>query len=191
MTALVRAFVALPTRPEAMSALGALQDAMRRRAAEAGLAMRWTHPEQLHVTVKFLGDVTTNTLAEVTRLVHWHAARTLPIHARATGLIAFGGPRRAGAIVLALDDESGSLSDLARRLDDDAAPLGVEREKRAFRAHVTLARPKERGNVTAVLGASPLEPLSLELDELRLCESRPGSSGSSYAVLARAALGQS
>ncbi len=186
----VRAFVALPVGDDVVPALTGVQDSMRRRAEKYGLALRWTRPEQFHVTVKFLGDVETKRLAEVTEVIKWHASRTLPLNTRTTGLIAFGGPRRAGAIVVALDDEHGAIVDFATRLEEDVVPLGIEREKRLFRAHITLARVKERGNVAAVLDASPLDPMRLSLDEVRLYESRLGPSGGTYGVLARSPLGR-
>jgi 2'-5' RNA ligase len=81
------------------------------------------------------------------------------------------------------------LAELAAGLEDDAAALGVRRETRDYRPHVTLARFKRPGDARAVLGAANIEPLVVECRTARLYRSELGPSGSRYTVLAEQQLG--
>lgn len=100
---------------------------------------RWVPKENQHVTVKFLG-------ATWPRLVEWvHAsvasvARSIePFQTRVTGVGAFPSPRRARVLWAALDDAAGRLAGVAGALDE-ALTEEFEPEKRAFTAHLTVAR---------------------------------------------------
>ena len=185
MSDAVRAFIALPVADSDREPLLRAQKAMKERAEGTRLSPRWIKPEQMHLTIKFLGQVPPEKLPELSELMKWHATKTLLLETHWSGIIAFGGPRRAGALVAGVDDEEGHITDLAARLDNDCKPLGIEPEKRAFRAHVTLARVKPRSNVVPLLEAATLESTPVRFDEMRLYESRLTPDGGVYSVLAR------
>jgi 2'-5' RNA ligase len=183
MSELVRVFFALPLRdadkPTLLDVLGKL-----RQAAEGSrLRPRFVVPEQLHVTLKFLGSVEPDKI-EILRAV---GARCAAEHARFDlcfqQVIAFGGPRRARTIVAALAHQGSSLALLAQAIDDAVAPLGIARETREFRPHVTLARIKRPGDARKLLEQARLEPSPASFPELRLYQSVQTPSGAVYTAL--------
>jgi 2'-5' RNA ligase len=104
--------------------------------------------------------------------------------------VAFGSPRRARIIAAALDDAGGFVQQLFVKLENDLEGLGILREERAFRPHVTLARIKRPGDVRDWLDAAALSTDSVELRELVLFRSILGPDGSTYLRLAEAELGR-
>ena len=101
----------------------------------------WTRPESWHVTLKFLGDVSRDRLADFAAAIGRAAARLGCPELATAGAAVF--PPRGPARVLAVGferDGSEALSELAREADRTAKDLGVPPERRPFRPHVTLAR---------------------------------------------------
>jgi 2'-5' RNA ligase len=100
---------------------------------------RWVPPENWHVTVKFMGRTWP-------RLAHWveeacrEAASTIrPFRTSLTEMGVFPGPTRARVLWVGLKDPDGSLTALARALDERLAEE-FPPEKRPFHAHLTVAR---------------------------------------------------
>jgi 2'-5' RNA ligase len=182
----LRLFHALPL-PE--PALEPLLDAQARARPVAGhLGPRFTSREQLHVTLKFLGSLPAEQVPRLHAITATRARAASPFEATAARVTAFGG-RRARVLVVELETASPVLLELARGLEDDVAELGVPRETRAFRPHVTLARFKQPGDARAVIEAAKLEPFTLSCGELRLYRSELGPNGSRYSVLSAVPLG--
>lgn len=214
----MRAFFALPVPDEAKPQLIAAQARMRAAAEGSRWRARWIVPEQMHVTLKFLGPVEEGSVPRLLELLESHAPA--PIDAHIGPVIAFGG-RKARAIVAdvhadadvhvhadvradadvhahadptdapAPNEEASPdpLTALAAALQRAVIPLGIAPEKRRYHAHVTLARIKPPGNVKAWLEAAQLQPLAVRFDELRLYRSELTPQGGRYSVLGRVGLG--
>jgi len=179
----LRAFFGLPTpeaaRPALMEAIARMQEAPR----GSRLSARWQPAHKLHTTLKFLGWVDPERLPELWAMGVACARGVPAIRAELGAANAFGRPRRARVVVADVSDPTGSLTRLAEELESGAAALGFEREERAFRPHVTLARLKTPGNVTAWLEAAAMEPVPVLFDELCLYRSDLSSEGGVYTVL--------
>lgn len=187
MRPFARAFFALPVPDDAQRALIAAQDRMKR--VDVGrLPVRFTRTEQLHITLKFLGDVPREKLSALSALGARHAASCPALDLECTGLIAFGSVTRARALVAEITAHP-ALSVLARALEDAAAEHDVPREERKFRPHITLARIKRPGNAQALLDAADLAPLVVRCTELRCYESELGPDGGVYTVIGSTRLG--
>jgi 2'-5' RNA ligase len=142
---------------------------------------RWIEPEDMHITLRFVGDID-NPTADA-----FHAALASidePAFTLAlSGFGAFGGrePRSLWAGVA----ESPWLDALARANDRAARIAGLKPEKHAFKAHVTLARlkgtrPESVARVLEQLGAFASEPFAVE--SFALLSSRPKIGGGPYVV---------
>ena len=144
-----RTFIALPLPAECRAALAALSERLQRCTVPA----RWVPPEQLHLTLKFLGEVADDQLPGVL-----HAARQVAAGHRALAVELAGWgffpPRgRARVLYVATTGEQ-QIAALARDLERRLEPLGFPAAGR-FRAHITLARLK---------GTRQLAELRRELD---------------------------
>lgn len=183
MGELVRAFFALPVRDGDKLPLVTAQDRMKRAALHTRVSPSWIGADKLHVTLKFLGHVPSDAVEALleagARRAREHSVFT-PTWKELTG---FGSVRRARVLVAALDDPHGRIERLVADLDDDVAPLGVERESRHFKPHVTLARIKRPTSIERLVEVATLEPVPVVFDELRLYRSELRREGSVYTAL--------
>lgn len=129
------------------------------------------HPDDLHVTVAFLGPVERATALRAWSETDWsrQTALRIPTGQRAT----FGPRRRPSAFGLELDEPGGRLAAFIECWRDRLlVAAGRPPEERAVRPHVTLGRPSRgRGDSTRVrdwLAASPA-PVPVSLDRVVLC----------------------
>ncbi|WP_394837538.1 RNA 2',3'-cyclic phosphodiesterase [Pendulispora rubella] len=135
----MRAFVALDLDPGTRARFAeSLADL---RASPSSRSLRCVDPEQMHLTVKFLGDISQEQADAVARAMQTLATEAAPrIHgATFTG---FPQPGRARVLAFELTDD-GRSARLASLVEDALAPLGFPRETRPFRPHVTLARCRQ------------------------------------------------
>lgn len=162
-----RLFVAVVPPDEVLSAVAALS-----RPEVAGL--RWTQPEQWHVTVRFLGRVD-----DAGPVVDALGGVQVPAP------VAVAGPEvgRFGHRVLHVP--VAGLGDVARAVVHATAKLGEPPEDRPFAGHLTLARVRKGARVD--LRRMCGEPISGHwiADEVCLFESRLSSTGARYEVVAR------
>ncbi len=181
MSDLARSFFALPIPAEQRQALIEVRDRLGRDNA-GRLPLRLARTEQLHITLKFLGDVSRAVFPQLCAIASARAACCPPLELACEKLVAFGGPRRARALVVEIAAHP-ALSELSSALEAECEKLGIAREQRAYRPHVTLARLKRPSNAQALLQAAQFEPLRLTLSELRLYESALGPEGGVYSVV--------
>ena len=164
----------------ARAVAGRLDEGVRER-------IRWVAPEQLHVTLRFLGEVT-EADARAVRGAFRAPFETGAFTVRVSGLGCFppsGAPR---VVWLGLGEGRDGLAAVRTELDGRLASAGCPPETRPFRAHVTLARTKRwparsRGDVDRVLSeVDPGRPAWM-VDRLTLYESRRLPHGARYHVL--------
>ena len=184
---MIRVFFALPLPEAALAALSTAQE--RAKPAAARLGPKWARPEQMHVTLKFLGDQPEEVLPRLAALLASRAGAARPFDATLARVSAFGG-QRARVLVVDIETSSGVLGELARGLEDDASTLGVAGETRDFHPHVTLARFKRPGDPRAVIAAAEIEPFGVAFREACLYRSEPTPAGTRYSIVATSRLGQ-
>lgn len=106
-----------------------------------GCRIRWTAEENLHVTVKFLGEVPDSILPEVCRVAREAARRVSPFEFGVSGVVSVPPkspqPRMLWASV---SDPEQRIAGIFRDLEEGLSALGFGRDRRVFRPHVTLAR---------------------------------------------------
>lgn len=178
-TNLVRAFFGLPL-PEAHRA--ALDSYLAECAALAP-EFRWTPAANLHLTVRFLGQVDL-ALAEG---IADRVAATLPtaFEVRLGELGTFKRGRLARVVWLGLSAGAPEVAALSNAVEAECVRAGLEPEGRPFNAHLTLARARARdGSLLPALPNRPDLP-SWRAGELILYRSRLGRGGSVYEPLRR------
>lgn len=142
----MRLFVALEISPEVRENLAALMGELRRKIPQT----RWIRAENLHVTLKFLGEAATEMLPAI-RAALAAVPTVAPLEMEFRELGCFPDARRAR--VLWVDAAAGpALAQLAAGIEATLEPLGFPRERREFSSHLTLARfPRGPGNPKALL----------------------------------------
>jgi RNA 2',3'-cyclic 3'-phosphodiesterase len=176
----LRLFVALELPAPALDILTRFRDA----AADPDI-WRPVPTESLHLTLAFLGRRPATDVAAIEGVLH-AAAGPAPRLALAGALLL--PPRRARVLCAALTDLDGTLTDLQARVSDGLAAAGVYTpEKRAYRAHATVARLRPRARAPRAIDADP-EPLEFAGEALTLFESRLHPHGARYEPLVRLGL---
>ncbi len=186
---LLRCFVAIELNDAVRRDLAAL----RRRLDDGGRGVSWVAPENLHLTLKFLGPTATSDLPRVGAALQAAATTSGVVDTALAGVGCFppnGGPR---VIWAGLADDDGALGGLHDACEVALAEIGWPRERRAFAPHITLARIRnsQRGSAMrprvekhgAFCGAE------LRVASVTLFESRLSPEGARYLALSRYALG--
>ncbi len=187
----VRSFVAVPLPVPVQQAVFGLADEL----AAALPGVRWSRKvENMHVTIKFLGNVEEDRLAAFGADLQAALADVPAFAITVRGVGAFPSPGRANVIWAGIDDPTGGLQRTAAVVEAVAGRVGVgERESRPFRAHVTAGRAKAPVDARGPLaGLGERRFGAATVDALHLYESRlgggPADAGSTYVLRHRAAL---
>jgi 2'-5' RNA ligase len=131
---MVRAFLALELSDEIRQRLKPVQDRLHTSQAR----MTFVEPENIHITVKFLGEVDDPLLPRVKDAVA--SVRVAPFTIT-VGKVTVNNPRRPFTVWGTVDD-AGKSADLFRMVEKTLAPLGFPPEARPFTPHATIARIK-------------------------------------------------
>jgi 2'-5' RNA ligase len=149
---------------------------------------RWIPPENMHITLKFLGEVDERLLDDLRAAGDAAAAAAKPFRVVYGPFGAFPNLARPRVLFFQAVDGAESLAALARALEEGAERLGITREERPFRAHITLARIKEPlpRAVAEKLGAVPaLSPAAGQVvNRFALMRSHLARSGATYEEVA-------
>jgi 2'-5' RNA ligase len=178
-----------------------ISDAVRDRAAElierlqaAPADVKWVEPANMHLTLKFLGEVPLNEIPRVCERVALGAAEIEPFELQLRGAGAFPNLRRPRTIWLGAGEGEQPMRRLARAVEARLTKLGFRKENRRFSAHLTLGRVRRSGPGLEELGRAVAEAAdfsggTMAVDEVRVYSSRLASAGPTYEILGRAKLG--
>jgi 2'-5' RNA ligase len=188
----VRTFIAIELSPDILAQVGRLQDRVR-EDLPPGL-VRWVHPEGIHLTLKFLGDVDQAALPEIEQALRAACAPHAPFDLRVADMGCFPNPRRPRVVWIGVEDESHSLVPLQRDVEQAIAPLGFPTEQRGFQPHLTLGRVKERRQADelealgAYIARAKVRVGQMSVDSVHLMRSELLPGGAVYSALAVAPL---
>lgn len=171
------------------------QTAKLRRELES--AVRWVPVENMHLTLKFLGDVAPSNVEFLTQMLR-QEAETLPcFNIQLTGIGAFPNLKRPRVIYIGIQAPA-ALDALQRGIESACHRLGYESEERAFSAHLTLGRVKQNATSTDqqkirhALESTQVDLLGgARVDSVHLFKSELKPGGSVYARLFSAPLKKS
>jgi RNA 2',3'-cyclic 3'-phosphodiesterase len=180
-----RLFIAADISEDARAAASGLIVTLREEFPDKGVS--WSKPENLHVTIKFLGDTEETTEARLVEKLTTIAATYQPFHLQLDKPLLLG----KRVVSVAVRSDTSTVFSLEMVIDTECERLGFPREGRRFHPHLTLARIRQPENVRD-LGKrflqTQIEPLSFEVREIVLYESELGAGGSVYRVVERFSL---
>jgi 2'-5' RNA ligase len=188
-----RLFVAVAPPDPVRRRIVQIAEELRRAAGPAGVDLRWVPPENVHVTLQFLGAVPAERVEAVEAAVRAAAAAGRPLSLEVKGAGGFPSSRRPRVVWLGLGGDIDPLAAIAADLGRRLAPLGYPPEERGFSPHLTLARGRDARGVPGLAGAlaqaGAAEPVAWRVPDLLLEESHLSPRGPRYEVVARAPLG--
>jgi RNA 2',3'-cyclic 3'-phosphodiesterase len=171
----VRLFVALPL-PD-----GVVARLMLLRGGIPGA--RWVEPENMHVTLRFIGEVDEPAAEEINYTLSHIEAPALELELR--GLDTFGQGAKAHALWVGVS-LTPALAHLQQKVDSAVVRAGRPPEGRKFTPHVTLARlnKPEAGRLQSFIeGNNLFKAGPFTLERFTLFESRAGNGGPVYTAL--------
>lgn len=184
----LRAFIAVELPPALKDALGEVQQAMKGAGAEA----RWVRAQSIHLTLKFLGDIPSKMVPVVREAMETSAEGTSTFEVRVAGTGAFPNERRPRVLWVGLEEPTGALLELQKKLEAALTPLGFEPEGRPFKGHLTLGRikspPRGGGIVKALVSQKDVDLGKISVDKIVLYQSTLKPSGAVYKSLEEVAL---
>ena len=184
----MRTFVAIDLPAEIHRQIAQLQDLLQ----PTTMQVRWTRPEGMHLTLKFIGEIPPEKGEEAARrLASIRVPAPLSLQVRGSGYF----PNERSPRVIWLGVEGGpELPALAAQVEEALVPLGIPKETRPFAAHLTLGRLKGPDKIPVLQEVlrrqGPLDFGSFSVEEFFLYESQLSPGGSLYRKIASFALVQ-
>jgi len=189
----VRAFIAVDIPPDLQARLVKLAEDLRAQMGD--VPVRWVPAENMHLTLKFLGDVSLANLDLLTDIIRSEAAERDEMVISLGGVGAFPHPRRPRVIWAGVEAPP-ELEMLQRCIERETARIGYPPEERPFSPHITLGRvsrgaaPAEVRAVGDVLQANKVGFLGVaRLKEVHLYRSDLQRGGAVYTRMFSAPLG--
>jgi RNA 2',3'-cyclic 3'-phosphodiesterase len=148
----------------------------------------WSRVDNIHLTLKFLGNITIPQVEKLSEAASRSVKGLSPfkIVVEQTGVFPKHGQPRV--LWIGVNDLSGKLGELQARLENEAGKEGFEKDDRPFHPHLTVARLRQPRHAR-MLGAEhrqlEFEPAEIAVSELLVIRSELSSEGSKYTVVSR------
>jgi 2'-5' RNA ligase len=144
--------------------------------------IKWTKPENLHLTMRFLGNISWLQYEQIVREVGQALHNIDPFSINFTELILFPSPKKPIAIALK-PEPMALLIQLNQLLEQSVIKYDIKPEPRPFVPHLTLGKIKTRRALIRVNDYSPLPNMEQEVKDIKLFRSQTGMNGSVYTQL--------
>jgi RNA 2',3'-cyclic 3'-phosphodiesterase len=184
-----RLFAAVPVSDAVREQMRAIRAALEPQ----GWTIRWVDPELAHLTVKFFGDTRPNLIESLESKLAFAAERARPARLATGEFIMLGPRKRPNVLSLAIEAAAdhptalSALETLAKEVERQTAGIGAGGNERAFKAHLTLGRFRDRDGappeIEQALSAVALQPVEFSVDRLSLVRSVLSQTGPSYTTI--------
>ncbi len=187
---MMRLFIALPLPVHVEQELGKVIELCKEKRCR----VRWVRPENIHLTVRFLGDTEENLMEKISDVISRVAREFQPVMVSVDRIGGFPNLDRPRVIWAGLEDDDNVeiLRKLTRQVELAVRKLRFEKEKKGFKPHLTLGRVKDPTSIaelTEYLSTYQFTPLTMTLDRLVLFKSTLTPNGPIYERLYEGVLG--
>jgi 2'-5' RNA ligase len=186
----IRTFIAVELPKEIHDKLQQLQNDFRTSMPD----VRWTKPGNVHLTLKFLGDVQISRIDRITSSLMDIGGRFSLFTMSLAGMGAFPNPRKPRIVWVGVEKGADMLVEITNSIEASMKQLGFPKEKRPFRPHLTVGRIrrlKNPGAMTKALEQSQVGELGkFAVEKISLIRSQLDPAGSIYTTLVEAPLGK-
>ena len=140
----MRAFIAIDLPERIKSKIAELENDLKK----CDLAFRWVKPENLHLTLKFLGNIDQEQVSKIKEAIAKVSGKFAAFETSFNGFGFFPNERRPRVFFISIDKEE-LLKSIATELEEELETLGFEKEGK-FKSHITLARIKDLRNIESL-----------------------------------------
>lgn len=183
---LIRAFIAVEVPEDIREAIHRVAERLAGRVS----GVRWVEERNLHLTIKFLGDVQWDMVGKIGEAMKREAAKVEEFEMSFQGVSVFPPGRSPHVIAVGVHGES-QMAEIHRALDRCMIEYGASREDRAFLPHLTIGRIKAKGQQDLAECLAPLaekEFGNFLVEKLTLFQSELSPQGPTYTCLCTAAM---
>jgi 2'-5' RNA ligase len=179
----MRTFIAVGISSEAREKIAQIQVELRKGDTD----VKWVEPKNLHITLKFLGEVSEDKLSGVIEKTKLAASGISNFRVHLSGLGTFPNLRSPRVVWVGVSEGKTELKNLSERIEENLSYLGFAKEKREFSAHLTIGRvrsPRGKGKL-----AKKIEDLErcdvgeFSVDKVLVMESQLSSKGPTYRII--------
>ena len=178
----MRTFIAIELPDNIKKEIEQLQAPLKRTEA----FVSWVKPSNIHVTLKFLGEVPEEKINEVFSATQKALEETGKFSMSLKGTGTFPNLKRPRVIWIGAGSGEEELSLMAKRIEEEMAKIGFPREKRKFSAHFTIGRVKSPKNLEKLMGlveSSDFQTEKIEVGEVVVMKSQLHPAGAIYTPL--------
>lgn len=136
----MRAFIAIELPGETKALLSGLAGEL----SKSGSDTSWVKPENIHLTLKFLGEIDDKNTGQITRIMEETAKTTGPFPAQLSSIGAFPGINFPRVIWVGVGKGSDKVAEIAKTLEREIEKVGIPSEDRPFSSHITIGRVRSR-----------------------------------------------
>ena len=187
----MRTFIAITLTQEAKEFLAEVQSELKKSAAD----IKWVETKNIHLTLKFLGEIDQTQLQEIIRIIAEITQETNQFQVQLSSLGAFPSLRSPKVIWAGIEQGEKETKEIFLALENKLKQIGFEKEKRGFSSHITLGRVRTEKNLPKLIKALEFAGTSLgknrhnfSVKNITLFLSRLSPQGPDYTVLKESAL---
>ena len=148
MTAdVIRTFIAVDLPPSVLDALGQVSSQLQEKLPDT--PVRWVNSQKMHLTLKFLGDISKENIGMVEKILHSEASKRQAMEIGIGGIGAFPKMRHPRVVWIGIEAPA-ELFDLRRGIEDGVARMGYNYDKYDFTPHLTLGRISRKASARDV-----------------------------------------
>lgn len=181
----IRLFLAVNLPGELKNRLGVLQE----RFKKLNVNVKWVEVQNLHLTIKFLGEVNTSLVSAINKAVQGAASGMEHVALSFQGMGFFPEKKKPRILWVGVDGDVDALRELHRKVQQSLFPLGFPPDSRRFSPHLTIGRLRSLRGSTALV--EEIERVNAKKEKfgivsvksIDLMQSRLTRSGPIYTVL--------
>lgn len=143
----MRTFIAIELPEDIKEAIGRLQDKLKRSGAD----VKWVAPANIHLTLKFLGEIDEQTKNMVSEAVSLIGADTPDFSMRLGSIGAFPSLRSPRVLWIGLSQGNEQARAVFERIEAALEKCAIPKETRPFASHITIARVRGKNNIRGLI----------------------------------------
>lgn len=183
MTAPIRCFVAIEIPEPIQNRLGRIQNSLQQQIQKAS----WVKPGNIHLTLKFLGDVDPADLESIGEAIKSVAVRHRSFSLCIGGVGAFPNLARPRVMWVGVQVGRGRVCDVAEDIHLALIPCGFSSDTKKFNPHLTIARLKGRTDLRPYAAQyrqyDRINGVEMTVDTISLIQSQLHPRGAIYSTL--------
>jgi 2'-5' RNA ligase len=182
----IRSFIAIELPDKLRRELGQLEGRLK---SSQPFGIKWIDPEGIHLTLKFLGNITAKMTGEITGAMESAVLGIIPFQLEIKDLGAFPNLKRVQVVWVGIAGQIDRLVKLQQNIESNLERFGFAPEARAFTPHLTLARlrnqvpPQERQKLGQLIADTKFEAGTFKVETVNLIKSQLTREGAIYSQI--------